>query len=125
MTHPNFIILYVEQPLKSAEFYSQLLGSKPVDSSEGFAMFALESGVMLGLWAKHAVQPAAPKIPLGGSGELCFSVADRNTVDTIYAGWRKLNLEIIQKPVDMDFGYTFTAIDPDGHRLRVFTPTEV
>ncbi|MBU2848483.1 drug:proton antiporter, partial [Acidithiobacillus ferriphilus] len=22
-----------------------------------------------------------------------------------------------------DFGYTFLAIDPDGHRLRVFAPT--
>jgi hypothetical protein len=22
----------------------------------------------------------------------------------------------------MDFGHTFTAADPDGHRLRVFAP---
>jgi predicted enzyme related to lactoylglutathione lyase len=29
---------------------------------------------------------------------------------------------IAQKPVEMDFGYTFTALDPDGHRLRVFAP---
>jgi hypothetical protein len=24
--------------------------------------------------------------------------------------------------VDLDFGYTFTALDPDGHRLRPFVP---
>jgi hypothetical protein len=24
--------------------------------------------------------------------------------------------------VQMDFGYTFVAADPDGHRLRVFVP---
>jgi len=27
---------------------------------------------------------------------------------------------VAQKPVDMDFGHTFVALDPDGHRLRVF-----
>jgi hypothetical protein len=25
-------------------------------------------------------------------------------------------------PVQMDFGTTFVATDPDGHRLRVFVP---
>jgi len=25
-----------------------------------------------------------------------------------------------QEPTDMDFGFTFTMADPDGHRLRVF-----
>jgi hypothetical protein len=24
----------------------------------------------------------------------------------------------------MDFGYTFVALDPDGHRLRVYAPAE-
>ena len=25
-------------------------------------------------------------------------------------------------PTAMDFGFTFVALDPDGHRLRVFAP---
>jgi hypothetical protein len=25
-------------------------------------------------------------------------------------------------PTKMDFGTTFVALDPDGHRLRVFAP---
>ncbi|WP_374468302.1 hypothetical protein [Ferrovibrio sp.] len=29
---------------------------------------------------------------------------------------------ILQPPTAMDFGYTFLAADPDGHRLRVFAP---
>ena len=29
---------------------------------------------------------------------------------------------ILQEPVQMDFGHTFVASDPDGHRLRVFVP---
>ena len=27
-----------------------------------------------------------------------------------------------QAPTDLDFGRTFVALDPDGHRLRVFAP---
>lgn len=29
-------------------------------------------------------------------------------------------MEIVQAPEAMDFGYTFSGIDPDGHRLRVY-----
>jgi hypothetical protein len=29
-------------------------------------------------------------------------------------------LSIILAPAKMDFGFTFLACDPDGHRLRVF-----
>lgn len=36
---------------------------------------------------------------------------------TLYRG-----LPMLQTPTTMDFGYTFTATDPDGHRLRVFSP---
>jgi catechol 2,3-dioxygenase-like lactoylglutathione lyase family enzyme len=27
-----------------------------------------------------------------------------------------------QSPTELDFGRTFVALDPDGHRLRVFAP---
>ena len=33
--------------------------------------------------------------------------------------WKKLNLKIELEPQMLDFGYTFVANDPDGHRLRV------
>ena len=29
---------------------------------------------------------------------------------------------VLQQPTAMDFGYTFTVQDPDGHRVRVFAP---
>jgi hypothetical protein len=32
----------------------------------------------------------------------------------------KRGLPIAQAPTAMDFGPTFVALDPDGHRLRVF-----
>jgi predicted enzyme related to lactoylglutathione lyase len=31
-------------------------------------------------------------------------------------------MKIVQPPTRMEFGYTCTALDPDGHRLRVFAP---
>jgi predicted enzyme related to lactoylglutathione lyase len=116
---PNFILLYVESPAASAAFYAGLLGRPPVESSATFAMFALASGVMLGLWARHTVEPAAT--PSGG-GELAFAVADVDTVHALHADWSGRGLTIIQPPTDMDFGRTFLALDPDGHRLRVFVP---
>jgi predicted enzyme related to lactoylglutathione lyase len=39
-----------------------------------------------------------------------------------FTDWKRRGLNIIQEPVQMDFGYTFVAADPDGHRLRVFVP---
>ena len=117
MTDPNFFILYVDSPLASADFYTDLLGKAPLDAAPTFVMFALDSGVMLGLWAKHTVEPAATA---AGGAELAFSVADNDTVRTLHADWVKRGLIIAQPPTDMDFGHTFVALDPDGHRLRVF-----
>ena len=119
MSDFNFVILYVDSPATSAAFYSDLLGRKPVESSPTFAMFALNSGVMLGLWARHTVQPAATP---GGSGEIAISVPDADAVQALHADWRRRGLKFLQAPTDMEFGRTFVALDPDGHRLRVFAP---
>ena len=120
MPHPNFVILYVINPQASAAFYARLLGAEPVESSPTFAMFALDSGVMLGLWARHTVEPAAPTS--GASAELAFALDSNAAVDAMHAVWRDGGVPIIQGLTAMDFGYTFTATDPDGHRLRVFAP---
>jgi catechol 2,3-dioxygenase-like lactoylglutathione lyase family enzyme len=120
MANPNFFLLYVDSPLRSVEFYSGLLGQQPVEASPTFAMFALESGVMLGLWARHTVEPAASM--MGGGAEVAFAVDTDDAVRAMYSAWRERGLPIAQEPTEMDFGYTFVALDPDGHRLRVFTP---
>lgn len=122
MTDPNFIILYVDSPATSARFYADLLDKQPIEASPTFAMFALASGVMLGLWSRHTVEPATTA--KAGSGELAFSVAHNNVVDSMYFDWSNRRLSIVQTPSKVDFGYTFVALDPDGHRLRVFAPSE-
>ena|SRR5579859_8197226 len=122
MQEPNFVLLYVDSPAVSAKFYGGLLGREPVESSSTFALFALSSGVKLGLWSRHTVQPSAA---MGGAGgELAFSVSGIDEVNRLFSDWTGRKLPILQEPTEMDFGFTFVATDPDGHRLRVFAPSE-
>ncbi len=125
MLDPNFIILYVDDPRASARFYAELLWLRVLEESATFAMLALRPGVMLGLWSRHTVEPAAAAG--GGGTEIAFAL-DRGPgseqVDAVHADWTKRGLAIAQPPVDLDFGRTFVALDPDGHRLRVFVPSD-
>ena len=119
----NFVILYVANAPASAEFYARLLGRSPVEASPGFAMFVTPSGLKLGLWARDTVEP---KVTAANGGcELAFPVADNSAVDQIHVEWRERGLKVAQAPTDMEFGRTFVALDPDGHRLRVFAPVAI
>ena len=120
MPNFSFVLLYVEDPPASAAFYADLLGRPAVETSPTFAMVPLSGGVMLGLWSRKTVEPAAAG--QAGSSEVAFTVEDAATVKATFAGWKKRGLKIIQEPAQMDFGHTFVATDPDGHRLRVFAP---
>lgn len=122
MLEPNLFILYVDNPLRSAKFYADLLQKEPVDEHPTFVMFALASGVMLALWSKHTAQPQ-PKC-VGGGTEITFTVENQIAVDALYQDWAARGLTVAQKPVTMDFGYTFVVLDPDQHRLRVFAPLQ-
>ncbi len=117
---PNFIILYVNDPVASTALYASLLERQPVEASPNFAMFALDSGVMLGLWSRHTALPAPACT--GGGTEVAFAVDSKETVVRLHDDWKERRLPITQAPVDLDFGFTFVAEDPDGHRLRVFKP---
>lgn len=120
MPSPNFVLLYVDSPEASGAFYATLLERQQVETSPTFVMFALENGVMLGLWSRHTVEPAASAA--GGGAELAFTV-EPAALDATLAEWKKRGIAILQQPTDMDFGRTFVGLDPDGHRLRVFSPS--
>lgn len=119
MTTPNlnWALLYADDVRKSVAFYTRLLGRGPAEISDNFAMYPLESGLMLGLWNRRDVEPTATAV---GGSELSFTEPDADAVRARHAEWRDAGVTIIQAPTSMDFGTTFTAIDPDGHRLRVF-----
>ena len=117
---PNFTLLYVDSPLASEAFYSALLERKPVESSPTFVLFVTDAGLKLGMWARHLVKPAPSAA--AGAAEIVLPVEGPDAVDATYAAWESRGLRIVQQPTDMDFGRTFVALDPDGHRLRVFAP---
>ncbi len=121
MPHPNLTILYVDSPKESGAFYAKLLEREPVEASPTFVMFALDKGLTLGLWSRRSVEPK-PSAPAGG-GEFAFAVDAPDKVDALCKAWAGQSVTIVQEPTDMDFGRTFLALDPDGHRLRVFAPS--
>ncbi len=120
MRNPNFVIFYVKDPATSAAFYSRLFGIEPREASPTFVMFALQSGMMLGLWIRDEVSPPVRSEP--GAAELAVAVENHGEVDSIFADWKKAGATVALEPVKLDFGYGFAVRDPDGHLIRVFTP---
>jgi catechol 2,3-dioxygenase-like lactoylglutathione lyase family enzyme len=117
MFKPNlgFVLLFVANPKKSAEFYSDILESKPIEESPTFTMFSLQNGIMLGLWSRYTAEPHVKEV--AGAMDLCFPT---DNVDAMYEYLGKKSVTILQKPTDMDFGRTFVFLDPDGHRIRIY-----
>jgi catechol 2,3-dioxygenase-like lactoylglutathione lyase family enzyme len=115
---PNFVILYVKDAAASAAFYTDLFGRRPAQASPLFAAFPLSSGLTLGLWTRDDVQPAVDGV--GDRCEIGFPVSDAAAVEATHADWTSKGFPITQPPTQMGFGHTFVALDPDGHRLRVF-----
>jgi len=122
MANPNFVLLYVADPIRSAEFYEPILKAKPVEKSPGYSMFVLDGGLKIGFWKRDEVQPEAEGEP--GSVEVVFAERSDAEVDERFAEWTGEGVVIAQKPVRLEFGYTFVGLDPDGHRLRVYKLTQ-
>jgi predicted enzyme related to lactoylglutathione lyase len=120
MANFSFVLLYVADPAASAKFYAGLLEKPIVQQSPTFCMLPLTADVMLGLWVRDEVEPKVTA-PAGGS-EIAFTLADDAAVTHTHAAWKKRGLTIAQTPTKMDFGFTFTALDPDGNRIRMFAP---
>lgn len=122
MNHPNYILLYVENPEASGRFYADLFGAEPVEASPTFVLFALKSGLMLGLWSKHTVAPS-PQAE-AGAAEIGLRVDSNDEVNGAYAAWSARGVRMAQQPTMQEFGLNFLALDPDGHRLRVYALSE-
>lgn len=116
---PTSVILYVTDVEASTTFYRQALNKEPVETFDDFAVFALTDDVTIGLQTRDQIDPAATGTP--GSVELSMSYATHDDVDQLYHDWTTLGFPIALEPTTLEFGYTFVATDPDGHRLRVCT----
>src|SRR5258708_15132943 len=122
MPQPNFTIVYGDNHAASGAFYGDRLALQPVEASPTFVLFALDSGLMLGLWSRHTVEP--PATFSGTSAELGFVAGGDAELDAIWRDWRNRGVTILQEPVALDFGGSFVAVAPHGHRLLVFVPAQ-
>lgn len=114
----DMTILYVTDPEFSAGLYATLFGRAPVELSPGFGLFVLEGGVKLGLWKQAAVLPKTNIA--GGGAELVLHVGTDAELEAAHATLSEIaGLSVLEAPVRREFGYTFTATDPDQHRIRV------
>ncbi len=120
MSDFNFVLFYVADPDASTAFYTKLLGREPVERSKNFAGFVMNSGLTLGLWSNKEAQPAPTTA--SGAAEIGFPAASKEAVQKLHDEWKAAGIPIAQAPTQMDFGFTFVALDPDLYRLRVFAP---
>ena len=116
----HMILLYVADPIASLEFYEMILGTKAIDAAPTFAMLPFNESTILGLWIESGVKP--PSSSKAGATELGFHLNSREDVDDEFTKWKSKGVAIVLERTKLDFGYTFVGLDPDGHRLRVFTP---
>ena len=120
MLSPNLVLLYVDDPAKSALFYADLFGREPVASFPAYVAFGLENGLTFSLWSTQARDFVSSGT--GHRSEIAFTVKDDAEVERLYADWRRRGIAIEQELKTAVFGRTFVALDPDGHRLRVCRP---
>lgn len=117
----KLIVLVVEDALASARFYKSLFNKSVIVEADTFTQIALHEEVQLGLWSRSTVEPETQTA--GGATELNFQVANTQELNSLHEDWRARGVQIAQAPTRMVFGDTFTALDPDGHRIRIFAPS--
>lgn len=119
MLAQHTVLFYVNDPQASAHFYERALGLATLELSPGFGLLKLNDATLLGLWSRSGVLPEPQAAP--GAGEIGLQLADNAAIDRQHQAWVEAGVTVLQPPQQMDFGYTCTAADPDGHRIRVFT----
>ena len=111
---PESVLLYVEDPARSAQFYERLFGRAPVAAfPTGVAFRSTTAAPACGRPARVISCRAAP-----ATGRTFASDDDRE-VRRLYDAWQSLGVPFEQAPMTP---CPARRRDPDGHRLRVCTP---
>lgn len=122
MLTPNLVIFYVQDPIKSMDFYEKIFSIKPTAAFPSYVAFTFDNGFTFSLWsttAKDFVSEGS-----GHRSELSFMVPDEATVTLLRKQWGEFGVQIEQDLKIAVFGLTFVALDPDGHRIRVCIPDQ-
>ena len=121
MALPHFVLLYVDEPQASAAFYARLLEPPAARFLAELRHVRTRAGPearALGAPRTSSPRRAAQATPENWR----WRSGPATEVEALCADWKRKGAAILQEPVTMDFGLTFLAADPDGHRLRVFCP---
>jgi len=118
----EFTVLYVDNLAVSKAFYTGVLGLVPQELSPSFVSYELDSGLKLELCQRDSrIFPAdlrPTEAVLGGGTEICLAVSTADELTALRDQWKALGARIAQEPTPLVFGFSFVALDPDGHRLR-------
>lgn len=111
-------VLYVTDVSKSKHFYASIFECEPNVLSPTFVALDFADNVTITLKQRDALTPKSTIT--GGGTELSMPVTDKSTLDELYQSWIEKGVEFVQHPESSVFGVNFVAVDPDGHRIRVF-----
>ena len=118
----SFVLLYVDTPSASAAFHAGLLDRQPVENSPTFAMLPPHRRRDARLVATRYGLTQSRRT--AGDSEIAFIAENAEVLSRVYKDWKGRGVAMAQMPTTMDFGETSVALDPDGHRLRVFVPND-
>jgi predicted lactoylglutathione lyase len=112
------IVLYVEDVQLSMAFYEGVFECQPKLLSPTFAVVEFAENVKVTLKQADALTPSSQV--RGGGTELSIPATSRAELDNLFEKWKKLSVVFAQEREESVYGVNFVALDPDGHRLRVF-----
>ena len=119
--HLSFITLGVADLAKSKQFYSDVLGWKPIQDNGGIVMYQL-NGMVLSLYPQHELMEDARTNDDGKGSRftLAHCLNSPQEVDALFADLRKKGATITKEPVNVFWGgYSGYFADPDGHLWEV------
>ncbi len=76
---------------------------------------------MDGRLVETSVERSGLVIYIGARFQLSRALIEKSSLRP-FAGFFLIGLTLIQETTRMAFGYTCMALDPDGHRLRLYCP---
>ena len=114
----NVITLFVEDELRSKEFYEQIFDVVGVDEGHGTVIFPFDNLFVRLLRREEADSEMLGNVPVGDARagrtvQLAFRVED---TDTLCGELTQRGISIVYGPVDRPWGVRSAAfLDPDGH----------
>lgn len=121
--HLHLITLGVRDFERSRAFYTEVLGWKPSEASQGDVVFFQAGGAVLALHPREMLAEDA-STPVEGSGfsgiTLAYNARSESEVDYIIRDLKSKGVRIVKEPQNASWGgYSSYFVDPDGYLWEV------